>query len=190
MKCHTLFPSILYTDTIDENLRLDLLDLCNKFILKTDETLLNIKNFNSTLHADTSLREEINTHPVVIETFKFVKDSVGNFLKMRQQPFLEDELMPYGFFSDMKNGAYLRKHAHRDCRFSGIIYLEIGDNVPELVFHDPRPVLHVEPTRYQTMPVVPVPPQEGMFLLWDHWLEHEVYQKTNNNPRKSFTFNI
>ena len=190
MKCHTLFPTVLYSDKIDENLRLNLLSLCDKFIAKTDENLLNIKNFNSTLHGDEELRKEINEHPIVVETFEYIKDSIMQFLSMRQQPYNEEDLNPYGFFSDMKQHAYLRKHAHRDCRFSGIIYLEIGEDVPSLIFHDPRPVLHVEPSRYQTIPVVPIEPQEGMFLLWDHWLEHEVYQKTNDNPRKSFTFNI
>jgi uncharacterized protein (TIGR02466 family) len=190
MECHTLFPTTLYTDIINESSRLELLKLCNNFVPRTHETLLNIKNFNSTLHSNNNLRQEINTHPVVIETFEFIKNSIKRFLKMRQQPYFEEDLNPYGFFSDMKEGAYLRKHAHRDCRFSGIIYLEIGEDVPPLVFHDPRPVIGVEPSRYQSIPVLPIYPKEGMFLLWDHWLEHEVYQKTNDNPRKSFTFNI
>jgi hypothetical protein len=190
MAYHSLFPTVIYSDIVEESLRLDLLKLCNEFVPRTDENLLNIKNFSSTLQADNKLREEVNTHPVVIETFNFIIARIKSFLAMRKQPFFENELMPYGFFSDMKEGAYLKKHAHRDCRFSGIIYLEVGEDVPPLVLHDPRQVIHIEPMRYQSVPVVPIDPKEGMFLLWDHWLEHEVHQKANDNPRKSFTFNI
>jgi len=190
MAYEQLFPTIIYRNIIEENLRLELLDLCNFYVNQTDETLLNIKNFKSTLHAETNLKDEVNSHPTVIKTFDIIKQSIKELLTARRQPYFEEDLSPFGFFSDMHKGAYLRKHAHRDCMFSGIIYLEIGDDVPPLVFHDPRPFTNFEPTRYQTIPVIPVYPQEGSILIWDHWLEHEVYQKENDNPRKSFTFNI
>lgn len=190
MSYEILFPTVIYKGTIEEDLRLELLNLCNQFVPRSSKNLLNINNFNSTLHADDILKSEVNSHPTVIKTFEHIKEILKNFLSARKQPFIEGDLKPYGFFSDMKEGAFLRKHAHKDCMFSGIIYLEIGENVPPLVFHDPRPFTKFEPTIYQTIPAVPIQPEQGMILLWDHWLEHEVYQKENSNPRKSFTFNI
>jgi len=27
-------------------------------------------------------------------------------------------------------------------------------------------------------------------MIWDHWLDHEVREKINDEPRKAFSFNI
>lgn len=190
MTLHPLFPTVIYSNYIDEILRTELLNLCNQYTENTQSNLLGIKNFPSTLHETSEVSQEINNHPVVKKTFEVIKSHVKELLISRKQRYFEEDLKPYGFFSDMKKGSYLRKHAHKDCLFSGIIYLEIGDNVPPLVFHDPRPFTVFESSKYENIPVVPVDPQKGMILIWDHWLEHEVYQKENDNPRKSFTFNV
>lgn len=189
---HSLFPTTIYSNYIDETLRSKLLETCNNVLQnKSENHLLNISGWQSTLHSKEDISQNINDDPVVIETFDFIKNAVKEFVAARNQPYFEEDMQyPFGFFSDMKNDGYLRPHAHKDCRFSGIIYLEIGDDVPPLVFHDPRPYNKFEPSKYITSPVIPIEPKQGMILIWDHWLEHEVYRKTNDNPRKSFTFNI
>ena len=189
---HSLFPTTVYNIQIANTMRLELLDACNSVLTDVGEDhLLNIEGWNSTLHSAPDESNVINNIPIVIETFKLIKESIQDFLNQRNQPYFEEDMQhPFGFFSDMKKNGYLRRHAHLDCKFSGIIYLEVGDNVPPLVFHDPRPYTKFESSKYCTNPVITIPPQQGMMLIWDHWLEHEVYTKTNDNPRKSFTFNI
>lgn len=189
MEVINLFPTQIYKDFVNDNMRNDLLELCNHYTSVSNTNLLHIENFPSTL-ANDDLSYPINTSPVVKMVFNYLYEVANQFTQQRNQKLRNDSLQPYGFFSDMKKGAYLRKHTHKDCRFSGIIYLEVGDNVPPLVFHDPRPYTKFESSKYCTNPVITIPPQQGMMLIWDHWLEHEVYTKTNDNPRKSFTFNI
>ena len=95
----------------------------------------------------------------------------------------------------MERNAYLRKHSHLDCSFSGIVYLETGEDVPPLVLYDPRPVrlfynYPVSKMPPKDDPIHVIHPKKGMIVLFDAWLEHEVYQKLNDNPRKTFVFNL
>lgn len=190
MNFEPLFPTILLKDYINDDLKNNLLELCNKYTEETQTNLLGIDNFPSTLQ-NRDLGPLVNQEPVVQETLDYIINYyVKTFLEARGQPFDTKTFNPYGFFSDMKKGAYLRKHSHTDCRFSGIIYLDIGENVPSLVFHDPRPYKMFEPSYYGSNSALPVAPENNLILIWDHWLEHEVYQKTNDNHRKVFTFNI
>lgn len=190
MNFEPLFPTVLLKDYINDELKNNLLDLCNKYTDMTQTNLLGIKHFPSTLQNwDLSLL--VNNEPIVQQTFEIIINYyLKTFLEARGQPFDKETFNPYGFFSNMKKGAYLRKHSHTDCRFSGIIYLDIGEDVPDLIFHDPRPYVMFEPTRYSSNTTIPVAPENNLLLIWDHWLEHEIREKTNDNPRKVFTFNV
>jgi uncharacterized protein (TIGR02466 family) len=189
MELLNFFPTQIYKGFVNDNMKNDLLNLCNHYTSETTTNLLHIKNFPSTL-ANETLSGHINNEPVVKMVFNYLFEVATRFLQERNQVLDCNELKPYGFFSDMKEGAYLRRHAHKDCRFSGIIYLEVGDNVPQLLFHDPRPYVQFEPSHYGGSYIQSIKPENGMILLWDSWLNHEVLTKENDQPRKSFTFNL
>ena len=189
MEVLNLFPTQIYKDFVNDNMKNDLLELCNHYTSVSDTNLLHIENFPSTLSND-DLSYPINTSPVVKMVFNYLYEVANQFTQQRNQKLNTDSLQPYGFFSDMKRGAYLRKHTHKDCRFSGIIYLEVGDNVPHLLFHDPRPHATFEPSDYGGNYVQSIKPENGMLLLWDSWLCHEIMHKDNDEPRKVFSFNL
>jgi len=134
----------------------------------------------------------VNDEPLVIETLNYIHEKYIRKLVEDRGIFYTREKFgnPFGFFSDMKKGAQLKKHTHQDCKFSGILYLESGPDVPELMFHDPRPAPKFEVADFKTPSVIPVKPETGLLIIWDHWLEHEVPEKINDQPRKAFSFNI
>jgi uncharacterized protein (TIGR02466 family) len=189
MEILNIFPTQIYKNFVNDNMKNDLLQLCNHYTSETTTNLLHIKNFPSTL-ANNDLSSRINDEPVVKMVFNFLFEVAAEFSQQRNQSLDYSEFRPYGFFSDMKQDAYLRRHAHKDCRFSGIIYLEVGNDVPHLLFHDPRPHVQFEPSHYCGSYIESVKPENGMLLLWDSWLNHEVLSKHNDQPRKSFTFNL
>ena len=194
MPVEEVFPSFLM---VEENKKLarELLPLCNKYTEMTTNNCLHIENFPSTLY-DKEFERQVMEEPVVKDAFDFIiKNYLQTFLNHRGIG-LPTNLKPFGFFSSMEKYAYLRKHCHLDCLFSGIIYLEVGENVPPLILYDSKPVRNfvnypVDPNlNVVDFPLKVIPPKEGLFLLWDSYLEHEVPQKMNNNPRKTFVFNL
>ena len=189
MEIVNFFPTQIFKDIVNENMKNDLLKLCNDYTSKTQTNLLHIDNFPSTL-ANTELSYPVNTDPTVKMVFEYLYEIANNFASQRQQFVDKDSFRPYGFFSNMKKGAHLRKHTHKDCRFSGIIYLEVGDDVPQLLFHDPRPHVQFEPSDYGGKYIESIKPENGMILMWDSWLTHELMYKENHQPRKVFSFNL
>ncbi len=185
----SFFPTVVLFDKVPE-ISNKLLDLCNSYIDKTNTNLLGQANFPSTLYDQLSV--EVNKESLVIETLEYIHSNYIKKILMDRGVFYDRSKFgnPYGFFSDMKKGAQLRKHSHQDCQFSGIIYLEVGDEVPELIFHDPRPYPKFQTSDFKTNDVIPVKPENHLLLIWDHWLDHEVREKTNDQPRKAFSFNI
>lgn len=188
-----LFPTF-FLEFENEELADALLPLCDKYTSESTTNCLHIENFPSTLY-NRQQEHEVNNEPVVQQALEYI-------IEVCLKPFLEyrnigipQNLKPFGFFSSMEKHAYLRKHSHLDCLFSGIIYLEAGENVPPLVVYDPRPVRN-----FHNYPIIQHPPKDssihieypkkGKILLWDAYLEHEVYQKLNDNPRKTFVFNL
>jgi hypothetical protein len=188
-----LFPTFLLEHTNVE-LADALLPLCNKYTAESSTNCLHIENFPTTLY-NRQQEDEVNNEPVVQQTLEYLVEICLKPLLARRNISIPTKLNPYGFFSSMEKHAYLRKHAHLDCLFSGIIYLEAGEDVPPLVIYDPRPV-----RLFRNYPLTQFPPadssihivypEKGKILLWDSYLEHEVYQKLNDNPRKTFVFNL
>ena len=188
-----LFPTCI---VIDENpiLAQALLPLCNKYTEMSETNCLHIENFPSTLF-DRELTQQVMAEPLVEEALSYIVTWVLPRLLNHRNIKSPTKLRPFGFFSSMEKYAYLRKHAHLDCSFSGLMYLEVGENVPDLLIHDPRPVTKFisypmeQVTRTNELSHV-IKPEPGMILLWESWLEHEVYQKMNDEPRKTFVFNL
>jgi uncharacterized protein (TIGR02466 family) len=174
---------------IAENLEMAnlLLPICEKYTDITQSNLLHISNFPSTL-SDRDLMAHVNTEPVVQDFMKLIATTYVRKLAESSNIIYSDiEFKPYGFFSSMNKYAYLRKHLHKDCSFSGTFYLKVDEDVPPLVFYDPRPIASVVNKAPHTLSITP---KTGMLLLWESWLEHEIPQKLNDNARKTFSFNI
>jgi hypothetical protein len=187
MKINNFFPTRILTDfNLDFAARL--LPLCDKYTEITQSDLLNVGNYPSTL-ANGELNELVNDEPAVKEFFDILIDKYAQpLIEAKGIEFDRSIFKPYGFFSSMKKNAYLSKHAHQYCTFSGTFYLDVGDDVPALVVHDPRPHSKFDYNQLQSQVIVR--PQNGLIIMWDFYVEHEVFQKTNDQPRKVFSFNI
>ena len=98
---HSLFPTTVYNIQIADTMRLELLDACNSVLTDVGEDhLLNIEGWNSTLHSAPDESNVINNIPIVIETFKLIKESIQ-----------DSEIL-----NVMKNSALAaRKLLRRDC---------------------------------------------------------------------------
>jgi hypothetical protein len=167
----------------NEELAKKLLPVCDYFTTKSETTLFGVRNYPSTLQ-NNKLRDEVNQHPVVQETFSYIFDNLQEVACLSPVSEIISDVTPYGFFSSMDNGAYLRKHKHLHCNYSGCMYLDIGIDAPGITFFDPNPYSTgiIKYTAEQLKP--------GTLLIWPKWLEHEIDQKLNDSPRKVFTFNV
>jgi hypothetical protein len=186
MIVNQLFPTCVLVDE-DLEMAAKLLPLCDKYTTITDSNLLHISNFPSTL-SDHELIPHVNSEPLV---HKFLTTLIHTHAKKLAEsigiPYNNIDFRPFGFFSSMRKHAYLRKHMHRDCTFSGTFYLEVDDDAPPLIFYDPRQISSVVDSCPHTLTFQP---KAGTILLWSSWLEHEIPQKLTDSSRKVFSFNI
>jgi hypothetical protein len=187
MKINSFFPTRVLSD-VNLEFAEKLLPLCDKYTSITDSGLLNTENYPSTLNND-KFNQLVNSEPEVLDFFDFILENYAKPL-IETKGVMYDRSMfrPYGWFSSMHRHAFLRKHSHQDCIFSGTFYLDTGPNVPPLVIHDPRPFTKFDSNHLQSEVIIT--PKTGLLLMWDNWIEHEVFQKSNDEPRKTFSFNI
>ena len=187
MKITNFFPTRILTD-FNHDFIPKLLPLCDKYTAQSETDLLGVGNYPSTL-ANGDLNELVNDEPAVKEFFDYlIENHARSLIEAKGIEFDRSIYKPYGFFSSMRRHAYLSKHAHQYCTFSGTYYLDIGKDVPSLVIHDPRPHSKFDFNQLQSQVIVN--PQNGLLIMWDFYVEHEVFQKTNDEPRKVFSFNI
>lgn len=187
MKINNFFPTRVLSD-VNVEFAEKLLPLCNKYTSLTDSGLLGTENYPSTL-ANEKFNVLVNSELEVLEFFDYLLENYAKpLIETKGVEYEKSMFKPYGFFSSMHKHAFLRKHAHQECTFSGTFYLDVGQDVPPLVIHDPRPFTKFDTNQLQSQVIIP--PKTGLLLMWDNWVEHEVFQKSNDEPRKAFSFNI
>ena len=86
-------------------------------------------------------------------------------------------------------------HTHANCVYSGVFYLQIPQNSSPISFKDPR--IH---SRFIMQTVVEqnplnggnfwINPTNGLFIMWDSWLEHRVPVNKSTEPRIALVFNL
>jgi uncharacterized protein (TIGR02466 family) len=186
MQIDSIFPTCILRDS-DLDLAKELLPLCNKYTSATNDTLLNIDNYPSTLGSD-DLNPLVNNEIIVRNVLYTIINKYAPILADSMgMDFESIDFKPYGFFSSMHRHAFLRKHMHHHCTFSGSIYLEIEGDVPPLVLHNPK---SISVFTNQVNNTTFIHPKAGDIVMWNSWLEHEVPQMTESCIRKAFSFNI
>ena len=86
-------------------------------------------------------------------------------------------------------------HIHPHCAVSGTYYVRTPAGAAPLKFEDPRlPMLMAAPPRREDAPeasrnFVYIAPEQGLLLLWESWLRHEVVRHQGEEPRISVSFN-
>lgn len=205
---HSFFATEVLEDTIDEDFRLELLELCNQLLEGRDPSRLVTGTVGRTTFQSTSaIREQLLAHPAIVRLYEELKTKyvpklfedrgpvhplTKTFLsrKYDNDEYFDPEKW-HVFFTDMEPGRNMDKHLHTGNPISGIIYLECADDVPPLTLYEPRPWAQIL-EHYNGMPrEVHLDADQGKILLWDSFgLQHGVSQMNSQGPRKTLVFGL
>tara|TARA_X000000950_G_C13773578_1_gene602021 strand:- start:581 stop:1150 length:570 start_codon:yes stop_codon:yes gene_type:complete len=126
----------------------------------------------------------------------------SEFLKVISSQYLNDlgysckkELKPEIFVSGMEDGDLHGIHSHPGAELSGVFYLDCPEGSSDIVFYDPRNFRDIkgyEIEKYNeiTSGAFIIKPKNGMFLIWESWIRHEVLRNSSSSPRTTLVFNI
>jgi uncharacterized protein (TIGR02466 family) len=96
----------------------------------------------------------------------------------------------------LKSGGHHSGHVHPNSVISGTFYVEVPKGSGAIRFEDPRsPLMMAAPPRQKDapealQPFVSVEPRNGLLLMWESWLRHEVLAGTGKGERLSISFNF
>ena len=82
--------------------------------------------------------------------------------------------------------SYHKRHTHPNSDLSGAYYVKVPENAPELIFTNPH--------RYMRPLIIgsadtAISPTDGLLVIFDSGLEHEVNINLSDEPRISLSFN-
>jgi uncharacterized protein (TIGR02466 family) len=146
-------------------------------------------------HSDGTLLEW--PAPEIPALIEIIKVSVIRMIaEVSGLPSMSAELGLAAWANVSRNGAYNGLHNHPRCHWSGVYYVDIGDDNPDwpdsgvLEFIDPRGSINIFPN-----PHVPfgqplkVTPRESSLILFPAWLLHQVHPYHGARDRISIAFN-
>jgi uncharacterized protein (TIGR02466 family) len=96
----------------------------------------------------------------------------------------------------LKPGGHHSAHIHPHSILSGTLYVEVPPGSGAIRFEDPRlPMMMAAPMRREDAPdelrpFISVDPRQGLLLLWESWLRHEVLPGQAKADRLSISFNF
>jgi uncharacterized protein (TIGR02466 family) len=96
----------------------------------------------------------------------------------------------------LKSGGRHSGHIHPHSIVSGTLYVEVPPGAGAIRFEDPRlPLMMAAPPRHEEAveelrTFVAVEPRDGLLLMWESWLRHEVLPGNGRGERLSISFNF
>ncbi len=94
----------------------------------------------------------------------------------------------------MQDGGYSRPHHHGEAHWSGVYYVDSGEELPPpdgcLSFLDPRGGLNAPDPLQLFLTKHDLKPQDGLLVFFPGWLGHYVHPYTGTRPRVSIAFNL
>jgi uncharacterized protein (TIGR02466 family) len=113
----------------------------------------------------------------------------------------EEVIMNCMWANIQKTGGTHQQHAHPNCMFSGVLYLEVPDGKDELpgdfYFRDPNVSAYHIKYDYTSQDIEPMEycvmrPKKGRIIIFPYWLEHGTYASkfSIEKERISVSFNI
>ena len=188
MDIQFFFPTAICS-IMDKNLAHKLLPVAKKY-LNTPELLTYTWGYKNTYSSNNGLENQIEFKELVI----FLKDQAANYMQSLGYD-LSPEIFDINIFtSEMNNGDQHGMHTHQNSIVSGVFYLSVPENSSDIYFYDPRPfrkfvnypLLENKETTWQNIRISPL---EGLLLMWESWIEHEV-PENNADGRITIVFNI
>ncbi len=86
---------------------------------------------------------------------------------------------------------YHNLHSHHDSAWSGVYYVHTGNITPgsgNIEFLDPRPAANAREAA--RIPLLAIPPEPGLMLMFPSWLQHWVTPYSGDSTRVCIAFNI
>jgi uncharacterized protein (TIGR02466 family) len=96
----------------------------------------------------------------------------------------------------LKPGGHHSAHIHPHSILSGTFYVEAPAGSGDIRFEDPRlPMMMAAPVRRddapeELRPFINISPADGLLLMWESWLRHEVLLGQTKADRLSISFNF
>jgi uncharacterized protein (TIGR02466 family) len=188
---NNFFPTSIGS-ILDKEFALNLLPIV-KNILSNKNLLSNTWGYKNTYTKDKGLE----THKE-LESFRDYIIEIGHtYLKNIGYDSSGLDFNTQIFASEMFEGDYHPRHSHPNSFLSGVFYLDVPDGSSPLLFYDPRPFRDfVELPRIShdislSWDRVFYQPENGLLLIWESWLSHEVIKNTNKNSgRITLVFNL
>lgn len=186
MNTHKLFPTVIGAH-MDLDLAKLMLPVARKY-LDNSLMLTNAWGYKNTYNVDLGL-EQFDDLKLFTES---INNLSNNFLENLGYDSAKIKLHPHIFVSEMFENDYHSRHAHAGSLLSGILYLQVPDGSSPIVFTDPRP--HRDflclPKKDKATDQIFIDPVEGLMLIWESWLNHEVPKNTSKDGRITMVFNL
>jgi uncharacterized protein (TIGR02466 family) len=146
-------------------------------------------------HSDGSLLEW--PEPEIKTLIEIIKSAVVAVVRATSGlPSMSAELGLAAWANVSRKGAYNGLHNHPRCHWSGVYYVDIGEESPDwpdsgaLEFIDPRGSVYMHPNPHLPFgQPLKVRPQEASIVLFPAWLLHQVHPYYGERDRVSIAFN-
>lgn len=188
MNIDYFFPTAIYSEKL-EQLASDLLPVVNRH-LNSKENLTYHWGYKTTFTVESGLEkyQELNIFT------ELIVDRAKKFLDNQGYDVSNAEFTIQIFASDMTVNDSHGIHAHPNALISGVFYLDVEEASAPIIFYDPRPfrkflALPRSKETIASYEKVMFVPMNGLFLLWESWLEHEVPRNTSTK-RITLVFNL
>ena len=183
------FPTVI-SHNVNEQLASYMLPIATK-ILNDRKNLTNTWGYKTTYSQSESLHTRSDMQPFV----DYVYNSAQQYVDDNGYDLDVSNLKMQLFASEINNNDYHTSHNHPNSVLSGVFYLEVYNDSSKILFHEPRSAkrftsLPIKKHTHTNQDIIFVQPQNGLLLLWESWLYHEVTKSTNDKPRKTLVFNL
>ena len=188
MSVDYFFPTAIYSEKL-EQLAITLLPIIKQY-LDSKEELTYHWGYKTTFAVESGLEKynELN------EFTKLIVNRAKSFLDNQGYDISNAEFTIQIFASDMTLNDSHGIHTHPNALISGVFYLDVEETSSPIIFYDPRPfrkflALPRSKETIASYEKVVFVPTNGLFLLWESWLEHEV-PKNKSTKRTTLVFNL
>ena len=182
---HELFPTVL-SGSMQKDLANQMLPLAKQYLSAGtyDANKLDYKNIYI---AGPNIKHDNNLTPFI----DFILKAGAEHLESLQYDSASIKLNPQIYVGEMLENDFHNFHSHPGSILSGILYLQVPEGSAPIVFRDPRPFRSFInlPTKQSTSDVF-LQPSEGLFLIWESWLGHEVPKNLSKEARITMVFNL
>ena len=189
MSIQYYFPTAILSER-HENVAKDLLPIAKKY-LNDSKFVSDQWGYKSTFTDTKGIAGEESFKPFINFIHRISRDYLVKLGYDESKIVFDTQL----WVSEMVAGDEHRRHTHANSILSGILYLEVPTDSAPIVFSDPRPFREIialpklgdPPTNWEN---VIFKPEDGLLLIWESWLAHEVPKTRNTGTRTTAVFNL